>query len=159
MLVYLEPGAVLTTEQTSRLREAWAARSFERALGELANVPRSEELRGAIPARVRLADDLLRHGESLASAAGRLGLSVGRFSHVVADAVGAPPSRLRAWHRLRTAVRAIAGGASATEAAHFAGYSDSAHFSRHCRATLAVTPTMLRRSDLTLDEADAGSVA
>lgn len=146
LLVYLEPGVALSPEATAHLRDAWAARSFDRAKAELSHVEQR------IPARVRLAEDVLRRGGDLQSAAARIGLSVGRLSHVVSEAIAAPPARLRAWHRLRLAVRSIADGASATEAAHLAGYADSAHFSRHCRATLAITPTMLRQSALTVDD-------
>jgi len=74
----------------------------------------------------------------------------------VAHAVGLSPSRLAAlvrrttgmalrpyvrWCRLRRATLAVVRGATLTEAAHEAGFADSAHLARTMRAAFGVTPS------------------
>jgi AraC-like DNA-binding protein len=57
-------------------------------------------------------------------------LSDSRFSHLFAAEVGLPFRTYLLWRRLVLAVEGIAAGSSLTEAAHEAGFADSAHFSR-----------------------------
>lgn len=57
-------------------------------------------------------------------------LSESRFSHVFVDQVGLPFRTFLLWRRLMRAVEDLAAGHSLTEAAHAAGFADSAHFSR-----------------------------
>lgn len=78
---------------------------------------------------------------SVASAARRCGLSQSRATHLMTDKLGAPPCTFRSWMRLRRAIGAVAfSGASLTRAAHEAGFSDAAHFTRTSRRLLGVTP-------------------
>ena len=50
------------------------------------------------------------------------------------------------WLRLQDAVRELAAGAPATDAAHAAGFADSAHLSRTFRRMFGITPSDLARS-------------
>jgi AraC-like DNA-binding protein len=79
-----------------------------------------------------------------------VGLSASRFQHLFTSEVGVPFRRYRGWHRLRAAIREIVGGSTFTEAAHAAGFSDQAHFSREFRRTFGAPPSpglaALRRS-------------
>jgi AraC family transcriptional regulator len=57
-------------------------------------------------------------------------LSESRFSHLFVEQTGLPFRTYVLWRRLMRAVELRAAGASLTGAAHQAGFSDSAHFSR-----------------------------
>lgn len=70
---------------------------------------------------------------TLAALAGAVGLSAERLRHLVREQVGMPFSRYRLWLRLGDAVEAILAGASFTDAAHAAGFADSAHLARAFR--------------------------
>ena len=66
----------------------------------------------------------------LGRAAGIACLSETRFSHLFVEEIGLPFRTYVLWLKLSTAVSRIAAGRSLTEAAHHAGFADSAHFSR-----------------------------
>jgi len=53
--------------------------------------------------------------------------------------VGLPVRRLVLWRRLRLAMAAILAGSPVTDAAHAAGFADSAHFSRSLKKLFGVT--------------------
>jgi AraC family transcriptional regulator len=57
-------------------------------------------------------------------------LSESRFSHLFVEETGLPFRTYVLWRRLMRAVERKASGQTLTEAAHHAGFSDSAHFSR-----------------------------
>nr|WP_246849462.1 helix-turn-helix transcriptional regulator [Rubellimicrobium arenae] len=57
-------------------------------------------------------------------------LSESRFSHLFAEETGLPFRSWVLWRRMMRAMQARGAGASLTDAAHLAGFSDSAHFSR-----------------------------
>lgn len=72
------------------------------------------------------------------------GLSAGRLRHLFVEQTGLPFKTYLLWLRLVRAVEVIATGASLTQAAHAAGFSDSAHFSRTFRRMFGVAPVALR---------------
>jgi AraC-like DNA-binding protein len=57
-------------------------------------------------------------------------LSKSHLSHMFVEQIGIPPRRYVLWRRLMTAFQFAVQGKSFTEAAHSAGFSDSAHLSR-----------------------------
>ncbi len=63
----------------------------------------------------------------------QVGLSEGRFLHLFSQQMGISWRPYLLWRRMNCAIAAIAKGASATDAAHLAGFSDSAHMSRTFR--------------------------
>lgn len=67
---------------------------------------------------------------TVAMAASVACLSESRFSHLFVEETGLPFRTYVLWRRLMRAVERRATGESLTEAAHQAGFSDSAHFSR-----------------------------
>jgi AraC-like DNA-binding protein len=69
-------------------------------------------------------------GITAASAASVACLSESRFSHLFVEETGLPFRTYVLWRRLMKAVEHRAAGETLTEAAHQAGFSDSAHFSR-----------------------------
>jgi AraC-like DNA-binding protein len=86
---------------------------------------------------------------SLASLAKIAGLSPSRLMHVFTASVGAPLRPYVLWLRLQLASGKLMRGASKTEAAHYAGFSDAAHMSRTFRRMLGTTPSeLVRRRDV-----------
>ena len=67
------------------------------------------------------------------SVARHVGLSESRLIHLFTHQVGVPPRRYALWLRLLDAIDEIVEGASFTDAAYAAGFSDSAHLSRTFR--------------------------
>ena len=76
---------------------------------------------------------------SLERLAALAGLSPSRFMHVFTESLGVPLRPYLLWLRLQYAAGRLLEGASATEAAHEAGFSDAAHLSRTFRRTLGTT--------------------
>lgn len=68
----------------------------------------------------------------------RLYLSVSRFQHLFRDQTGVSLRRYLLWIRLKNALIAISDGQSFTNAAHRAGFTDGAHFSRTMKKTFGV---------------------
>ncbi len=101
--------------------------------------PRIEKLIGWVTARL---DDRV----SLAAAGAFVGLSPGRTRHLFVQQTGLPFRTYLLWLRLVRAVETYAGGASLTEAAHGAGFSDSAHLSRTFRRMFGIAAASLRVS-------------
>lgn len=71
------------------------------------------------------------------------GASESWLSHHFGDRVGVPIRRYVLWRRLRLAIEAALGGASLTDAAHAADFSDSAHLTRTFHETFGVAPSFL----------------
>lgn len=98
--------------------------------------------------RIAEASSMLRPGPgprpAVPEVASRIGLSPSRFRTVFRRAMGVPPARYRAWWRFMEAARLMSGGASATEAAHGAGFADSAHFTRVFRTMTGMPPSYLQ---------------
>ena len=70
-------------------------------------------------------------------------MSESRLQHVFHEQVGVPIRRYLLWHRYMAAMRHLSAGATATEAAHAAGFSDSAHFTRTAHTVNGFTPTKM----------------
>ncbi|AHZ73427.1 hypothetical protein OU5_P0175 (plasmid) [Pseudomonas mandelii JR-1] len=68
-------------------------------------------------------------------------LSPTRFSHWFVEQTGLPLRSYAKWLRLTQALQHLAKGVRLTEAAHEAGFSDSAHFSRTFRTLLGIDPS------------------
>ena len=99
-------------------------------------VERARELLGMAPGR-RI---------SWLEVAGKVALSVGRMAHLFKAQVGSSPRRYLLWLRLGDAIGELAKGKSIAVAAHSAGFSDAAHFTRTFRAMLGFTPSAALRS-------------
>lgn len=84
--------------------------------------------------------------ESLEALSAIARLSPSRFMHAFTQDVGIPLRPYLRWLKFERAAALIAGGASLSEAAHGAGFSDSAHMTRTFRSIFGVTPSELRRS-------------
>src|SRR6516164_5510451 len=73
------------------------------------------------------------------------GLSPSRFMHLFTESVGVPVRPYVLWLRLQHACGELMSGASVTEAAHHAGFSDAAHLTRTVRRMMGTTPRELVR--------------
>lgn len=82
---------------------------------------------------------------SAADMAQRVDLSEPRLQHLFKDETGVSMGVFRTVLRMRRAAGIIAEGASLTDAAHGAGFSDSAHFSRRFRKMFGVKPSLVFR--------------
>lgn len=68
------------------------------------------------------------------------GLSDSRLTHLFKEQTGVPIRRYLLWLRLNDAMDRAMAGAALTEAAHAAGFSDSAHLSRTCQKMFGINP-------------------
>ncbi len=80
---------------------------------------------------------------TLESLARQCRLSPSRYAHRFAAHTGMALRPYLRWLRLLTAVEGVVQGASLTDAAHQAGFSDSAHFSRTFRRHFGIAPSVL----------------
>jgi len=84
---------------------------------------------------------------TLAEAARAVHLSPGRLRHVFVEETGTTFRAYVVWRRLLRATTIMMDGGSWTEAAHGAGFADSAHLSRSFRRMFGVSPAMLVRDE------------
>ena len=140
--VFAERGPVveLSDATVDRLAAAAARRDepdfdpealWNAVLDEVAGPWQSPE---AIDPRVAQVLDLMKRefpaAPSVAKLAAAVGLSPGRLIHLWKAEVGIPLRRYVLWLRLRHVISRITLGDSLTDAAHDAGFADSAHLSR-----------------------------
>jgi AraC-like DNA-binding protein len=72
-------------------------------------------------------------------------VSTSRLTHLFTDQVGIPLRRYVLWLRLRIAITRVQAGDDLTDAAHAAGFADSAHLTRTCRDMFGLPPSLLSR--------------
>jgi AraC-like DNA-binding protein len=83
----------------------------------------------------------------------RSGLSGRRFRDLFAGQVGMSCRRYLLWHRLYSALAELAGGASLSQAASAAGFSDAAHLTRTFKRMVGIVPSAIARSVTFMEEA------
>jgi AraC-like DNA-binding protein len=136
-------------DDAQRLAEAWRGfvpgrDDLREAMGDALAIPERR-----VDARLMRALALLAGDDmSVAQAALQVDLSESRLTHLMTETLGAPPRTWRTWLMLRRALHeTLLGSANLTQAAHHAGFADSAHFTRTCKQLLGVRPAqMLPRS-------------
>ncbi len=95
---------------------------------------------------IEYASNNLEEQLSLEKASAGIYLSPSRLRHLFVEQTGLPFKTFLLWLRLVKAVQTYAEeGCSLTEAAHQAGFSDSAHFSRVFKRTFGLPATTLTR--------------
>ncbi len=115
----------------------------DRMFGVLAPRPPASPLSEPVISALAYLDATSDRPPRLAQAARAAHISPSRLTHLFSAQVGIPFRRFVLWLRLRRAAEHVWRTGSLTEAAHAAGFSDLAHFSRVCRATFGVAPTGL----------------
>jgi AraC-like DNA-binding protein len=89
----------------------------------------------ALPSRLAEAEAV-----SLNAVAASVRLSPSRFMHLFTTSVGVPLRPYVLWLRLQCGASELAHGKSVADAAHAAGFSDAAHFTRTFRRMIGATP-------------------
>lgn len=160
LLIYLDP---LTPEGAALFElPAGAALPLAAQLcGELLSAADAgRPLRGALrdafglsfaappDARMAVVADALRAGVNTGGVsrlrlADLANLSPSRFSHWFVEQTGLPLRSYRKWLRLELALHRLAHGGNLTDAAHAAGFADSAHLSRTFREMFGLNPAAL----------------
>jgi AraC-like DNA-binding protein len=118
----------------------------EEIIGELATGTGDARPDPRVIGMIGYATDKLEDRITLPAAAGHINLSPSRARHLFVAHTGLPFKTYVLWLRLERAVALYAGGTSLTEAAHQAGFADSAHFSRTFRRTFGLPAAALRLS-------------
>ena len=100
-----------------------------------------------VDARITQALEKIRREDvrkmSLEDAAKSVFLSPSRFAHLFKDEVGLPFRRYLLWRKLSRAMEEFGRGANLTNAAHAAGFSDSAHLTHTWRQMFGIPPTAM----------------
>jgi AraC family transcriptional regulator len=94
---------------------------------------------------------------TLGEIAGAIHLSPSRFRHLFVAETGVPFRPYVLWLRLQSALESALAGASWTEAAHGANFSDSAHLTRTFKRMFGVVPASLHRMEPSLGRASLTS--
>lgn len=100
----------------------------------------------AVEARILEAIDFIKSNLeneklSLHKVSTKVYLSTSRFAHLFKEQTGIPFRKYILWCRMQKAVEVLLAGKNFTYAAHAAGFSDSAHFSRTCVSMFGVSPS------------------
>ena len=132
-------------EDVQRLAERWRGfvpgrDDLREAFGDALRISRRR-----LDRRVLRALDAIEHERlGVAEAAARVNLSSSRLTHLVSEQLGAPPRRWAAWFKLTRAItHAVFVRDNLTEAAHHAGFADSAHLTRSSKQFAGVRPAMM----------------
>ena len=86
----------------------------------------------------------IRSPMSLGRVAAAVALSESRFRHLFVAGTGTSFRAYLLWLRINLAIGAVMSGASWTDAAHEAGFSDSAHLTRTHKRMFGIEPTAIR---------------
>lgn len=113
------------------------------ALGLGSSPPRPAERDARVDAVIGIIRSQLGRNVSVDELAGKVNLSQSRLIHLFSRDVGIPIRRFAVWWRMREAINRVSGGASLTEAAHAAGFSDAAHMSNTFRQMFGFAPSSL----------------
>jgi AraC-like DNA-binding protein len=140
----------IDARRLARWRRAWGPTLDERRVerwvrSELLHHRRRVRIHPRVNQIIRSLHDRLERREdlSLKTVSALAGLSPSRFMHAFTESVGVPLRPYILWLRLQRAACDLIHGATATEAAHNAGFSDAAHLTRTFRRMLGVTPRQL----------------
>jgi AraC-like DNA-binding protein len=143
-VAYLDPRRY-RFEDAQRLADLWCGFVPGRddvceAFGDALHAPQ----RRVDTRLLRVLDALDADGLSVEAAAQRVGLSASRVTHLMTGTLGAAPRTWRAWFKLRRAIaETLLHSANLTEAAHRAGFADSAHLTRTCKQLTGVRPAQM----------------
>jgi AraC family transcriptional regulator len=82
-------------------------------------------------------------GLTLDAVAKEVFLSSGRFAHLFTEEVGLPFRRYLLWRKVNRAIDAFGRGENLSNAAHTAGFADSAHLTRTFHQMFGIPPTVM----------------
>jgi AraC-like DNA-binding protein len=128
---------------TSACVEPWVQQTLLRDRRRPSLDPRVKRILKSLPNRLAQEEDV-----SLDGVAASVGLSPSRFMHLFTTSVGVPLRPYVLWLRLQCGAGELARGTSVADAAHVAGFSDAAHFTRTFRRMIGATPRQVLRRGL-----------
>ena len=108
--------------------------------------PGCEAWHPSVREAVELVPELLPERVDLSTIARAVSLSPSRLSRLFNDQVGQSIPTYVRWVRLRFAIEALQRGLSLTDAAHAAGFTDSAHANRVCHEMFGLSPSQASRN-------------
>jgi AraC-like DNA-binding protein len=132
----LGPPASMTAARV----EPWVTRTLLRERRPPPIDHRVKRVLRALPDKLAEAEAV-----SLDAVAASVRLSPSRFLHLFTTSVGVPLRPYVLWLRLQCGARELARGTSVADAAHAAGFSDAAHFTRTFRRMIGATPSQVLR--------------
>jgi AraC-like DNA-binding protein len=132
--------AAVLLDDPRRCEGAWAL-SSELLTAVAGELPQPRAVHPAIRKAVRLIEARPDSKLPARDLAAQVGLSSSRLQHLFRETTGVPLRRYLMWQRLRRAVVVLGKGASATAAAHQAGFTDSAHLTRVLKLMLGIRPS------------------
>jgi len=118
--------------------------AFSAVAGEHGNL---DQIQPLIDSRMIAVTELLKQDAAtdnnvlIRQMADKVHLSPSRLRHLFQEQIGLSMQRYLLWQRLLNALQSIANGASLTQAAHTAGFADSAHLTRTYRMMFGHTPS------------------
>lgn len=141
---WAEAGARLATLIPDRLPRGWneaeaLTRTVLHALEADASQP--PPTHPAILRLLKLLPLALEGDVRLETLARQVGLSPGRLSHLFGAEVGTPLRPYILWLRMQRVAEHLSAGTSITDAAHAAGFTDSAHLSHVFRRMFGLAPS------------------
>nr|WP_314871969.1 AraC family transcriptional regulator [uncultured Pseudomonas sp.] len=136
LAVYAEPSSF---DIASLHAIAAADYSSLAALAQTVQSIRRQPLPERLQAVLRQIDDHLLEKLSAAELASNVHTSVSHLQRLFDRQLGVSIRRMVLWRRLRLALRLAMQGSSLTEAAHAAGFADSAHLSRTLRSMFGIS--------------------
>jgi AraC-like DNA-binding protein len=143
----LPPGTVERVRRALRDVGESSRAAFEAWSLTLEELASSGEPRRPLDPRIRRALGIIKNDVLAPPPASKLaaaiGLSPGRLIHLFTREMGLPIRRYVLWLRLRDVLISLCAGSSLTEAAHHAGFSDSAHLSRTFRGMFGFPPSAI----------------
>jgi AraC-like DNA-binding protein len=124
------------------------------AIAVLAGTPSAD---AELDRRIARALEFIRAGirgtVKLSDVAAAAALSPGRFRHLFVQETGAALRTYVLWLRINIAIERSMAGGSWTDAAHDAGFADSAHLSRTFKRMFGINPATLVRAERTASAA------
>jgi len=157
--IFIEPESELAKTMLTTFKPAQSVQSIE---GRMSEADRKVFTSGSIPKalskvinsvnliddRIQRVTDFIRshittHEFNLEMLAGIACLSTSRFTHLFKDQVGIPLRPFILWCRMRVAVTSVLAGMTLTQAAHEAGFSDTAHLSRTFMDMFGANPSAI----------------
>jgi AraC family transcriptional regulator len=115
----------------------------QRVIGVLSEGVQRSNSDDRVNAIVEFVGQNLEEPIALPVIAAHVGLSKSRASHLFVEHTGMPLRSYILWRRLERAVEMYSEGSTLTEAAHGAGFADSAHLSRTFRRMFGIPATAL----------------
>lgn len=136
---------VLADPQPRRPLAAVVADIVER-LTPIATAAEPPAQHPAVAAAMRLLPTLVGAGTVRgADVAALVGVSASRLTHLFTDQMGITLRRYVLWLRLQAVITRVKAGDDLTDAAHAAGFADSAHLTRTCRDMFGLPPSVMSR--------------